>query len=640
MYIASSFLAYVDLIEMTYMFSKYKLVLLFLLLISMLSNSQNDSIKKSDSVNNAVWKEYQLQQIANTNQFKLDSIKKVQLEMELLSLKTADNLKKDDLLKQLEELKDAEKVRIAAKKEKIKLLKGSVKGYPVLGAFKDTLFLMYNRLGSFSAEERAEAISNRLIKLQSNFNFNPNDLKIVKAETTTDIVFDENILLSVSENDGIWNDKLAGVLAENYRILIIQNIQEHREATSFITIVTEISLSLLVILIFSTLIYFATKLFKWTAAKIEFNEEKAIKGIKIKNYTLFDAKRQVNALLLVNKTVKWFLILLLIYIALPILFGIFPWTKNFTEVLFGYILDPLKNIASGIWNYLPNLITIIVIIVFFNYVMKGIHFLKDEIANENLKFAGFYPDWANPTFQIIRVMIYAFMIVVIFPYLPGSDSPIFKGVSVFLGFLFTFGSAGSLANLIAGLVLTYMRLFKIGDRVKIGDVSGDVIEKSLLVTRVRTIKNEIISIPNSTVMSNHTINYSSDTVDKGLILHTTITIGYDVPWVKIHEALLEAAERTDMLLKEPKPFVLQTSLEDFYVTYQINAYTKDANKQAKIYSDLHSNIQDSCNEAGIEILSPHYRAARDGNQSAIPASYLPKDYKVPSFNFNFSRKKE
>jgi small-conductance mechanosensitive channel len=640
LYIASSFLAYIDLIELTYMISKYKLVLLFSLLVSTLSNSQNDSIKKSDSVNNAVWKEYQLQQIANTNQFKLDSIKKVQLEIELLSLKTADNLKKDDLLKQLEELKDAEKVRITAKKEKIKLLKGSVKGYPVLGAFKDTLFLMYNRLGSFSAEERAEAISNRLVKLQSNFNLYPNDLKIVKAETTTDIVFDENILLSVSENDGIWNDKSADVLTENYRLLIIQNIQEHREATSFITIVTEISLSLLVILIFSTLIYFATKLFKWTAAKIEFNEEKAIKGIKIKNYTLFDAKRQVNALLLVNKTVKWFLILLLIYIALPILFGIFPWTKNFTEVLFGYILDPLKNIASGIWNYLPNLITIIVIIVFFNYVMKGIHFLKDEIANENLKFAGFYPDWANPTFQIIRVMIYAFMIVVIFPYLPGSDSPIFKGVSVFLGFLFTFGSAGSLANLIAGLVLTYMRLFKIGDRVKIGDVSGDVIEKSLLVTRVRTIKNEIISIPNSTVMSNHTINYSSDTVDKGLILHTTITIGYDVPWVKIHEALLEAADRTDMLLKEPKPFVLQTSLEDFYVTYQINAYTKDANKQAKIYSDLHCNIQDSCNEAGIEILSPHYRAARDGNQSAIPESYLPKDYKVPSFNFNFSRKKE
>jgi small-conductance mechanosensitive channel len=403
-------------------------------------------------------------------------------------------------------------------------------------------------------------------------------------------------------------------------------------------LIKEIGLAILVLILLYTILYYTGKLFTWTASKIEFSEEKVIKGIKLKNYTLFDASRQVKALLVANKIVKWFVILLLIYLALPILFGIFPWTKNFAEILFGYILNPLKKITSGIWNYLPNLITIIVIIVFFRYVMKGIHFLKGEIENENLKFPGFYPDWANPTFQIVRVLVYAFMVVVIFPYLPGSESPIFKGVSVFLGFLFTFGSAGSLANVIAGLVLTYMRLFKIGDRVKIGDVIGDVIEKSLLVTRVRTIKNEIISIPNSTVMSSHTINYSSDTVDKGLIVHTTITIGYDVPWKKIHEALLQAASRTEMILKDPKPFVLQTSLEDFYVAYQINGYTKEANKQALIYSNLHANIQDCCNEAGIEILSPHYRAARDGNQITIPESYLPKDYKIPSFNLN--RKKE
>ena len=224
------------------------------------------------------------------------------------------------------------------------------------------------------------------------------------------------------------------------------------------------------------------------------------------------------------------------------------------------------------------------------------------------------------------------MVIVIFPYLPGSESPVFRGVSVFLGFLFTFGSAGSLSNIIAGLVLTYMRLFVIGDRVKIGDVVGDVIEKSLLVTRVRTIKNEIISIPNSTVMSSHTINYSSDAVDNGLIMHTTVTIGYDVTWKTIHQALLDAAGRTDMLLKEPKPFVLQTSLDDFYVSYQINAYTKEPNKQAVIYSQLHQNIQDCCNEASIEILSPHYRAQRDGNMTTIPSDYLPKDYKAPSFN--------
>ena len=618
----------------------FKLSILFTLFACTIGFSQNDSVRKTDSINALLLKKYQLQQVTNDKQFKLDSIKKVQLENELLSLKTTDNLKKETLLNQLSELKNSEKERIEAKKAQIKALKVSTKGFPVLGAFGDTLFIVYNRLGSFSAKERAEAITNRLKVLESDFNFNAKNLKVVNAETTTDLVSGEKIILSVSENDAIWNDTTATGLANNYKIIVTNNFEKHKQATSLTTILKEIGLALLVLLFFSALIYFTGRLFTWTGTKIELSEDKTIKGIKIKNYTLFDAKRQVNALLLVNKIVKWIFILLLIYITLPILFGIFPWTKNFAEILFGYILNPLKNIASGIWNYLPNLITIIVIIVFFRYVMKGIHFLKDEIANENLKFAGFYPDWANPTFQIIKVLIYAFMVVVIFPYLPGSDSDIFKGVSVFLGFLFTFGSAGSLANVIAGLVLTYMRLFKIGDRVKIGDVFGDVIEKSLLVTRVRTTKNEIISIPNSTVMSSHTINYSSDTVDKGLILHTTITIGYDVPWKKIHDALLEAANRTEFLLKEPKPFVLQTSLEDFYVAYQINAYTKEANKQAGIYSNLHANIQDCCNEVGIEILSPHYRAARDGNQSTIPESYLPKDYNIPNFNFNFTEKKE
>lgn len=621
------------------MFTPLKFVFLLFFFISTCTYAQNDSVKKRDSINSKVLNEYRLLQAVNSNQFKLDSIKKGQLEAELLSLKTTDNLKKEKLLIELEELKNVEKQRLAVKKAQIDKLKSSAKGYPVIGAFSDTLFLIYNRLGSFSAKERADAVTNRLLTLEGDYNFDVKSLKVINAESTTDIVTNEKILFSVSENDALWNDTTTEALAENYKAIFIANFEKHKQATSFTTLIKEIGLALLVLLLFSTLIYFTGKLFKWTASKIEFSEEKTIKGIKLKEYTLFDAKRQVNALLWVNKIVKWFLILLLIYIALPILFGIFPWTKNFAEVLFGYILNPLKKITSGLWNYLPNLITIIVIVIFFRYVMKGIKFLKEEIANENLKFPGFYPDWANPTFQIVRVLIYAFMIVVIFPYLPGSDSPIFKGVSVFLGFLFTFGSAGSLANVIAGLVLTYMRLFKIGDRVKIGDVFGDIIEKSLLVTRVRTPHNEIISIPNSTVMSSHTINYSSDTVDKGLILHTTVTIGYDVPWQKIHDALLEAANRTEFLLKEPKPFVLQTSLEDFYVAYQINGYTKNANIQAKIYSDLHSNIQDCCNEVGIEIMSPHYRAGRDGSQSTIPESYLPKEYKAPPFNLNFTRDK-
>ncbi|MDO8951836.1 MAG: mechanosensitive ion channel family protein, partial [Draconibacterium sp.] len=242
--------------------------------------------------------------------------------------------------------------------------------------------------------------------------------------------------------------------------------------------------------------------------------------------------------------------------------------------------------------------------------------------------------------SIVKFLLYAFMFVLIFPFLPGSDSNIFKGVSVFIGVLFSLGSTSAIANVVAGLVITYMRPFKIGDRIKIGDVTGDVIEKSLLVTRLKTPKNEEITIPNSAVLSGNTTNYSTMARNEGLIVHTTVTIGYDVPWKNMYQALLNAADRTDMILKEPKPFVLQTSLDDFYVAYQINGYTRDANLQARIYSSLHQHIQDCCSEMGIEILSPHYRAARDGNATTIPVEYLPKDYKAPGFNVNIEKKKQ
>ncbi|MGA9650122.1 mechanosensitive ion channel family protein, partial [Pedobacter sp.] len=283
------------------------------------------------------------------------------------------------------------------------------------------------------------------------------------------------------------------------------------------------------------------------------------------------------------------------------------------------------------WDYVPNLMTILVLLVVFRYVIKFVRFLKTEIERGKLAIPGFYKDWANPTYQIARVLILAFMLIVIFPYLPGSDSGVFKGVSVFIGVLFTFGSAGALGNVVAGLVLTYMRAFKIGDRVKIGEVTGDIIEKTLLVTRVRTIQNEVVSIPNSAVMNNHTVNYSIEAAEKGLIVNTTVTIGYDVPWRTVHRLLIKAALATELIEAEPAPYVLQTSLDDYYVSYRLNAHTHSPNRQAIIYSALHANIQDEFNGAGVEIMSPHYKALRDGNSTTIPQDYLPSDYIAPRF---------
>ena len=608
----------------------------FLFLNSQISFAQQDSInKKNDSLNASIIKTFNEKLATKETQRIKDSIKKSDLEKQISSLKTTDNLKKEELQKELELLNSKEAKRLAEKKSEINALRLTAKSYPVIGFFNDTLFTIYSKLGSFSAKDRADAITTRIRNLPNQYGFKDDSLTISEAETTVDLVYKENIIISVSENDALWNNTTKSELAKKYHHIIQNATDNYINETSSITLAKEIGMALFVLIIMFILISYLKKLFRWTTIKIQQEVGRRIKGIKIRNFTLFDAKQQVNALLNVNNTLKWLLILLLVYIALPILFGIFPWTKDFSATLFGYILNPLKTIAIGFWNYLPNLITILVILFVFRYVLKGIHFLKREIEKGNLELPGFYTDWANPTYQIVRVIVFAFMVVVIFPYLPGSDSPVFQGVSVFLGFLFTFGSAGSLSNIVAGLILTYMRLFKIGDRVKIGEVVGDIIEKSLLVTRIRTIKNEIISIPNSTVMSSHTINYSSDAPEKGLIIHSTVTIGYDVPWKEMHQALIDAASKTEYVLQEPKPFVLQTSLDDFYVSYEINAYIKEPNKQAVIYSNLHQNIQDVCNERNIEIMSPHYRAARDGNKTTIPENYLDKGYKTPHFNVNF-----
>ena len=282
----------------------------------------------------------------------------------------------------------------------------------------------------------------------------------------------------------------------------------------------------------------------------------------------------------------------------------------------------MKDILVGIVDYIPNLFTIFIIWYAIKYLVRFVHYLSREIEAGRLKFGGFYPDWAMPTFHIIRFLLYAFMIAMIYPYLPGSRSGVFQGISVFVGLIVSLGSSTVIGNIIAGLVITYMRPFKLGDRIQLNDTTGNVIEKTPLVTRIRTPKNEVVTIPNSFIMSSHTVNYSSSAREYGLIIHSEVTIGYDAPWRQVHQLLIEAALNTPGVIDDPRPFVLETSLSDWYPVYQINAYIREADKLGQIYSDLHQNIQDRFNEAGVEIMSPHYMAMRDGNESTIPKDDL------------------
>jgi len=359
--------------------------------------------------------------------------------------------------------------------------------------------------------------------------------------------------------------------------------------------------------------------------------------LSYKDYTFISTDQELSLALFLIKIIKWFLIIVLFYLAFPVVFSIFPFTRGWATILFELIWSPFIGVFKAIWDFLPNIFYILVIFFVMRYFIRFVKYIFQEIESEKLTLSGFHPDWAMPTFGLVRILLYAFMFVLIFPYLPGSDSNIFKGVSVFIGVLFSLGSSSAISNMIAGLVITYMRPFKIGDRIKIGEMTGDVIEKTVLVTRLRTAKNEEITIPNSSVLTGNTINYSAFSKTDGLIIHTSVTIGYDVPWKNMHQALIDAALRTNLVLHEPMPFVLQTSLDDFYISYQLNAYTREANRQAVIYSELHQNIQDVCNERGIEIMSPHYRAARDGNMTTIPNEYLPENFEPAAFNVKIKK---
>lgn len=615
--------------------AKTYLILIVLLVFSIVCvRGQNDSTNgDNDSLNNILLLDYN-KKIAEIEQHKAaDSIKKAELEEQLKALKTSDSLQKENLKSQIREIEANRQHRI----DSIRLV---AIGYPVIGIYNDTLLFIYSKIGASKPKTRAANITSRIEKLFDDDYLNIDSIAFIDSEYTIDIVYGETIIMSISETDALWQNMTKLELAEYYTEIIKNDLIKAKDKSSISQATIRIGLLLLVILSIAALFWLISNGVGKLTRNIELKKDKWLKRIAYNDYTILTVEQEHKAILFILKPFKWIIFSIIIYIALPIIFSIFPFTRSWADDLFNLIWNPFKGIFIAVWKYLPSLFTMLVIYFVMKNVIRFVKYIFTEIQSEKLRISGFHSDWAMPTYSIVKFLLYAFMFVLIFPHLPGSDSDIFKGVSVFLGILFSLGSSTAISNMVAGLVITYMRPFKIGDRIKIGDVFGDVEEKTLLITRIKTPKNEIITIPNSAVLSGNTTNYSSEIANNGLILYTTITIGYDAPWKDIHNALIVAALKTEYILHEPKPFVLQTSLDDFYVSYQINAYTRHEKLQVVIYSNLHQNIQDEFNERGIEILSPHYRAARDGNMTSIPAAYLTKEYRAPSFNVKVEIEKD
>lgn len=552
-----------------------------------------------------------------------DSIRLSNLQKELEEAR----LNEANMRMEMEEMRlqvlSSDSVKLVQQRQRIDSLRQFTKGVPVV-VEGDTLFFLYANRGGYTPQKRAKETAAVIEKVGKRFNLRPDSVSIEYSDVVSDLMYENEVLLSLTDQDALWAGVPRDSLIKERKKLVVDKLTRMKAEHSFWRMAKRILYFLLVIVGQFFLFRLTNWLFHKLKVRILRLRDTALKPFSIQGYELLNTQRQVNLLIFLAGIGRYIVMGLQLLITVPLIFIIFPQTEGLAYQLLGYIWNPIRTILVSVVEYIPKLFTIIVIWYAVKYLVRLILYLAREVEVGRLKINGFYPDWAMPTFHIIRFLLYAFMIAMIYPYLPGSNSGVFQGISVFVGLIVSLGSSTVIGNIIAGLVITYMRPFKLGDRIKLNDTTGDIIEKTPLVTRIRTPKNEVVTVPNSFVMSSHTVNYSSSAREYGLIIHTEVTIGYDVPWRQVHQMLIEAALNTPGVVDDPRPFVLETSLSDWYPVYQLNAYIREAEKMGQIYSDLHQNIQDRFNREGVEIMSPHYMAMRDGNESTVPKDDLSK----------------
>lgn len=508
-------------------------------------------------------------------------------------------------------------LRQVARKARVDSLRNVTPGAPLV-VDGDTLLVIYARKGGMLPEARVSAAKSKIYEVGKRLTMFVDSLYVFDSEVSSDVMVGEDVLLSVTDLDALWMGMERVELAETYREVISKKVDQLHETYGLQQKLQSLGWVALIIAVQVLLIWFIVWLFHRWKFSVTRKLLGRIKSVVIKNYPLLDTHRLGVAIIFVFNLVRLLLILLVVLVGLGFMFSFFPETKTVTYTVVGFIWNPLSDILKSVVEYLPNLFKIIVIIICFHYLLKLVRYFANEVASGRLKINGFYADWAMPTHTLLRVLLYSFMLVMIWPLLPNSDSEIFQGVSVFIGVVVSLGSTSVVGNVMSGLVMTYMRPFRIGDFIRFGDTEGEVIEKSMLVTRIRTRKNDIVTIPNSNMMSSQTSNYTFSAQRYGIIVHTKITIGYDEPWKKIESLLVQAAENTDGIKRHPKPFVRITALDDFYVEYEINGITDRAKTLSTVYSALHQQILDTMHGAGVEIMSPHIEARRDNLPVQIP----------------------
>jgi small-conductance mechanosensitive channel len=474
---------------------------------------------------------------------------------------------------------------------------------------------------SLSAHARAAAIQQRLITVADEAATAVDAVRTVDDGTAARIVAGGTTLMAVLDADGALEQLPRSELAAIHAARMKQAIVDYRSARSA-SAVWRGALNAVAATAAVALTLFGTW---WMRRSIERlltrRWQQRIHSVGIQSFEVMRADRIWQALrggLRTVQSVVW-LAALVIYVA--VVLAQFPWTRASARSITAVAAAPLQLIGAGIVANIPGLLFLVVLFLVLRLALRMIRLFFDAIERGRVTLDGFDAEWAQPTYKMVRLALVAFGLIVAYPYIPGSQSAAFKGISLFVGVVFSLGSSSLIANILAGYMMTYRRAFKVGDRIKVGDAIGDVIEMRLQVTHLRSIKNEEIVVPNSQILTGEIVNYSSLAKTRGLILHTTVGIGYETPWRQVEAMLLMAAARTAGVSAEPRPFVLERALGDFAVTYELNVYCADVSAMLELYAALHRHILDVFNEYGVQIMTPAYE--RDPPEPKIVS---PKDW--------------
>ena len=527
-----------------------------------------------------------------------DSATRLDLESELSQLRSSDRMMRTILKAKIDSIKKVTEERNVRIKNQVDSLRENVAGIPVVFN-KDTIFSIYSKLGPFQAIDRALTIQGKIEKLAGDYSYSEQKFRLEHGEESSDVYYDEIILLSVTDRDAFWMDTRRQDLAMTYKYIIEKSIANYLDENDLVKMFFRIILMLVIILGLYYMVKYMNKWFSLFLKAIAKLGKRYFKGLHIGEYEILNIEKQRVIVLWFMNVIKWFVIAVVLYLSVPLIFSLFPATENVANTMIEYVSTPLVRIFWSAVGFIPELVTIAIILVLTYYFVRFLRFLSVEIEHEILKIPGFYPDWARPTYNLLRIMVYAFAFAVIYPYLPGSNSPVFQMVLIFLALLIALGSMSSVANVIAGLVITYMRPFKIGDRVKVGETVGDVVEKTLLITRIRTLKNVEVTVPNSAILNGQTVNFSSAASTGGLKLSLDVFFSAVDDREKIERVLMESALLCDGVLTDPKPHSVISGISDSEIYVKWHVFIANPNDSANVVGRLCSKIVEDSTNNGL-----------------------------------------